>query len=93
MIGWLFVQLVFHLFEIPDLRVGILFQIEDLILLVTSHHINGRLQRCALFLLHEQRTVCTAEQSRCIGDHLKAVTGRLLAGVVDSQDTDTVLVA
>ena len=28
MIGWLFVQLVFHLFEIPDLRIGVLSQIE-----------------------------------------------------------------
>ncbi|CAN4037066.1 30S ribosomal protein S13, partial [Dysosmobacter welbionis] len=33
-----------------------------------------------------------AEQSRCTGDHFEAVTGRLLAGVVNSQNADAVLV-
>ncbi len=41
MIGRLFVQLVLHLFKIPDLRVGILFQIENLILLVASNNVDG----------------------------------------------------
>ena len=88
MIGRLFVQLVFYLFKIPDLRVGILFQIENLILLVAPHDVDGCLQCRALFLLHEKRPVRTTEQSCCTGDHFEAVTGRLLAGVVDSQDTD-----
>ena len=92
MIGRLFVQLVFYLFKIPDLRVGILFQIENLILLVAPHDVDGCLQCRALFLLHEKRPVRTTEQSCCTGDHFEAVTGRLLAGVVDSQDTDAVLV-
>ena len=62
MIGRLFVQLVFHLFKIPDLRVGILFQIEDLILQVAPHDVDGCLQCRALFLLHEKRPVRAAEQ-------------------------------
>ena len=85
-------QLVFQLFEIPNLRIGVLFQIEDLILLVASHHVDSCLQRRALFLLHKQRAVCAAEQSRCTGDHFEAVTGRLFAGVVDGQDADAMLV-
>ncbi len=92
MIGRLSVQLVFRLFEIPDLRSGILFQIENLILLVAPYRVDGCLQCRALFLLHEKRPVRAAEQSCCTGDHFEAVTGRLLAGVVDSQDTDAVLV-
>ena len=92
MIGRLFVQLVFYLFKIPDLRVGILFQIENLILLVAPHHVDGCLQRRTLFLLHKQRPIRAAEQSCCTGDHFEAVTGRLLAGVVDGQDADAVLV-
>ena len=83
MIGWFLVQLVFQLFEIPNLRIGVLFQIEDLILLVASHHVDSCLQRRALFLLHEKRPIRAAEQSCCSRDHLEAVTGRLLPGVVD----------
>ena len=92
MIGRLFVQLVLHLLKIPDLRIGILFQIEDLILLVAPHHIDSCLQRRSLFLLHEKRPVRTAEQPCRTGDHFKAVTGRLLASVVDGQNADAVLV-
>ena len=92
MIGWLSVQLVFHLFKIPDLCISILFQIEDLILLVASYHIDGCFQRRALFLLHEKRPIRTTEQSCCTGDHFEAVTCRLLAGVVNSQNADAVLV-
>ena len=92
MIGRLFVQLVLHLFKIPDLRIGILFQIEDLILLVAPHHIDSCLQRRSLFLLHEKRPVRTAEQPCRTGDHFEAVTGRLLAGMVNSQNADAVLV-
>ena len=85
-------QLVFYLFKIPDLRVGILFQIENLILLVAPHDVDGCLQCRALFLLHEKRPVRAAEQPCRTGDHFEAVTGRLLAGVVNSQNADAVLV-
>ena len=92
MIGRLFVRLILHLFKVPNLRIRILFQIEDLILLVAPHHVDSCLQCRALFLLHEKRPVCAAEQSCCAGDHFEAVTGRLLAGVVDGQNADAVLV-
>lgn len=85
-------QLVLHLLKIPNLCIDILFQIEDLILLVAPHHVDSCLQRCALFLLHKQRTVRAAEQPCRTGDHFEAVTGRLLAGMVNSQNADAVLV-
>ena len=91
MIGRLFVQLVFYLFKIPDLRVGILFQIENLILLVAPHDVDGCLQCRALFLLHQQRTICTAQQPSGAGNRLKRIVCLLLPGVMDGQNTDTVL--
>ena len=85
-------QFVLHLFKIPNLRIGILFQIENLILLVAPHHVDSCLQCRALFLLHEKRSVRAAEQPCRTGDHFEAVTGGLLAGVVDGQNADAVLV-
>ena len=85
-------QFVLHLFKIPNLRIGILFQIENLILLVAPHHVDGCFQCRALFLLHEKRSVRAAEQPCRTGDHFEAVTGGLLAGVVDGQNADAVLV-
>ena len=82
----------FHALQIPDLRFRVLFQIEDLILLVAAHHINGGLQRGSLFLLHQQGTIGAAQQARGAGDHLKGVTGGLLPSVVDGQHADTVLI-
>ena len=85
-------QLVLYLFNIPNLRIGILFQIENLILLVAPHHVDSCLQRRALFLLHKQRPIRAAKQPCRTGDHFEAVTGRLFAGVMDGQNADAVLV-
>lgn len=41
MIGRFLMQFVFRLFKIPNLRISILFQIEDLILLVAPHDVDG----------------------------------------------------
>ena len=85
-------RLRFHALQIPNLRFRVLFQVENLILLIASHHINSGLQRGSLFLLHQQGAVRAAQQARGAGDHLEGVPGGLLPGVVDSQHTDTVLV-
>lgn len=78
--------------QAPDLGVRVFHQIEDLILLVTPRHIQRSGQRSPPLLLHQQGAVGTPQQAGGAGDHLKAVPGGLLSRVVDSQDTDTVLV-
>ena len=49
MIGRFYVQLVLHLLKIPNLCIDILFQIEDLILLVAPDHIDRRIQPVRFF--------------------------------------------
>ena len=87
-----FIQLVFHAFQIPDLGLRILLQVENLIWLISSHHLDGGVQFRAFFLLHQQRTICTAQQPSGAGNRLKGIVCLLLPGVVDCQNTDTVLI-
>ena len=85
-------RLHFHALQVPNLRLRVLFQIENLVLLVTAHHIDGGLQCGALFLLHQQGAVRAAQQARGAGNHLESIPSGLLPGVVDGQHADTVLI-
>ena len=85
-------KLVFHALQFPNLCFRVFFQIENLVLLIPPHHINGCFQRRPFFLLHQQRAIGAAQQPRGAGDHFKSVSGGLLSGVVNSQQTDTVSV-
>ena len=82
-------QCVFRPVEIPYLCIGVFTQIEDLVLLVTPHHIDGGFQCSSLFLLHQQRAVGTSEQACCTGNHFKGISCRLFACVVNDENTDT----
>ena len=85
-------RLRFHALQIPNLGFRVLFQVENLVLLVAAHHINGGFQRGPLFLLHQQRAIGAAQQARGAGDHLESVPGRLLPGMMNGQYADTMFV-
>ena len=65
-------------------------QIQPLIRLVSAYHLQGSLAIRSLLLLHQERPIRTAQQAGCTGNHLKAVSRRLLSGVVDDQDADPI---
>lgn len=88
-----FIQLVFHAFQIPDLGLRVLLQVEDLIRLIPPHHLDGSVQLRAFFLLHQQRTICTAQQPGGAGNRPKGIVCLLLPGVMDGQNTDPVLIS
>ena len=68
-------------------------QIQPLIRLVSAYHFQRGLAICPLLLLHQERPICTAQQARGAGNHFKAISRRLLSGVVDNQDADAISVS
>lgn len=83
----------FHVFQIPDLGLRGFLQVEDLIQLIPPHNFDGSVQLCAFFLLHQQRTIRTAQQSCGAGNRLKGIVCLLLSGAMFGQNTDTVLIS
>ena len=86
-------QFIFQSLQIPDLGLRVFLQVEDLVLLVTPHDLDSSIQSRAFFLLHQQRTICTAQQPGGAGNRLKGIVCLLLPGMVDGQNTDTVLIS
>ena len=68
-------------------------QIQPLIRLVSAHHLQSGLAIRPFLLLHQERTIRTAQQARGAGNHFKAISRRLLSGVVDNQDADAISVS
>ena len=68
-------------------------QIQPLIRLVSAYHFQGGPAIRPLFLLHQERTIRTAQQARGAGNHFKAISRRLLSGVVDNQDANAISVS
>lgn len=71
----------------------VLAQIQPLIRLASAHHLQGNLIIRPLLLLHQECTIRTPQQTRGTRDHLKAVSRRLLSGVVNDQDADAISVS
>ena len=68
-------------------------QIQPLIRLVSAYHFQGGPAIRPLFLLHQERTIRTAQQAGGARDHLKTIPRRLLSGMVNNQDADTMSVS
>ena len=75
-------QFIFQSLQIPDLGLRVFLQVEDLVLLVTPHDLDGSIQSRAFFLLHQQRTICTSQQPSGAGNRLKGIVCLLLPGVM-----------
>ncbi len=76
--------------ETPNQVLLVFAQIQPLIRLVSAYHLQGCPAICPLLLLHQKRPIRTAQQAGCTGNHLKAVSRRLLSGVVDDQNADAI---
>ena len=78
--------------ELPYQLFGIPHQMELLVGLISADNFKGSTQISALLLLQKKRSVFTAKQSRCAGDHFKLVPGLLLACVMHQEQAHTVFV-
>ena len=83
-------KLILRMVKAPNQVLLILAQIQPLIRLVSASHLQSGLAICPLLLLHQERTICTPQQARGPRDHLKAVSRRLLSGMVDDQNADAI---
>ena len=88
----LFMQFIFQPLQIPDLGLRVLFQVEDLVWLITPHYLNSGIQSRAFFLLHQQQSIRTAQQPCSTGDRLDRIVCLLFSGMVNSQHTNTMLI-
>jgi len=79
--------------ETPNQVLLVFAQIQPLIRLVSAYHFQRGLAICPLLLLHQERPIRTAQQARGAGNHFKAISRRLLSGVVDNQDADAIVIS
>ena len=87
-VGGFYPQLCFHPLQCPCQVFLVLGEIEPLVLLVTSYHIqNGGVIR-PLLLLKKKGPIRRSRQSVGAGDHIKLVIGLLFPSVMYQQETN-----
>src|SRR5699024_8228822 len=91
-VRWLLPEFFLCVVKLPEQSFFIPYQIHSLVRLIPANHIQRGYPLGSFFLLEYKGTVCTAQQTRGAGDHIKFISRRGFPGMMDNQQADAMVV-